>query len=65
MSSDYEALDGIRRRVRRLRAETLERMAKGAEHRAYDELVGRGKVLLELEQMISDDIRTLNGGDDD
>ncbi len=65
MSTPYEALDAARRRVRRLRSETLERMAKGGEHRAYDELVGRAKALLEVDQVLCDDIKKLTGGDDD
>lgn len=53
------------RRVRKLRADTLERMAKGGEHRAYDELVGRAKAFTEVEIILVDTKDKITGGDFD
>lgn len=66
MPDAYQALDSLRTMLTRRREELKERLASGFEkEETYHQQVGRCKELAETIAKIGDQIKSINGGQDD
>jgi len=65
MADAYECLSSLRVVLRLRRDELKEKLAKGVEEGHYREYVGRCKELTDSIEKIGQQIKSLNGGDDD
>lgn len=65
MTEAYESLDSLRSMLTRQREDLKEKMARGLEDPTYRTNVGRCKALAETIEKITEQIRSLNGGEDD
>ena len=65
MADAYQALDSLRHMLRTRRQETMERMAKGMAEDNHREAVGRCKELADTIDKITQQIKSINGDDDD
>lgn len=66
MPEAYQALDSLRTMLHRRREDMKERMASGLkEDDTYHQQVGRCKELAHVLEKIGEQIKQVNGGDDD
>lgn len=65
MPDAYECLASLRQMLTVRRGELMEKMARGLEEPSYREHVGRTKELADTLEKIKQQIKSVNGGDDD
>lgn len=65
MADAYQALESLRHMLRVRRQELMEKMAKGLQDDSHREHVGRCKELADTVDKISQQIKSINGDDDE
>lgn len=65
MAEAYQCLASLRTMLHARRQEFMEMMAKGLEEGNHREYVGRCKQLASVIEMVNQQIKSVNGGEDD